>query len=451
MKGRQLPHRQWSSWPMFVLAATGSAIGLGNIWKFPYLVGEHGRGAFVLVYLLCLLFLGIPVMAAEILIGRRGRRNPPDSVAVLAAEASADGRWRWLGWMGMVAGFLILSYYSVIAGWTLAYIFKMAGGDFIGRDSHAVEGIFVEFISHPGQQIVWHSLFMLGTMLIVARGIQGGLEKAVELLTPALFLILLILVGYAMGTGEFMQGFWYLFTPDFSQLTAANILVAMGHAFFTLSLAMGAMLIYGSYLPAGVSVLRVSLIVAGADTIVAIMAGLAIFPLIFAHHLPLAFGPGLIFRTLPVTFAQMPGGALFGGLFFVLLGLAALSSAISLIEPTVAWLVEVRRMSRVMACMTSGLLCWVLGLGTVLSFNDWQTLTVFGMTFFQWLDFLTANVMLPLGGLMIALFVGWIMGRETVMEASGAGTLMFHGWWGLTRFVAPGGVILVFIQALGLI
>ncbi len=449
--GKRVAHPQWSSWQMFVLAATGSAVGLGNIWKFPYLAGKHGGGAFVLVYLLCLLLMCIPVMAAEILMGRRGRQNPVASVEFLAVEADVDARWRWLGMMGMLAGFLILSYYSVIAGWTLAYIFKTAAGEFIGSDGEQVTRIFVDFIASPKQQIIWHTIFMLVTMVIVARGIQGGLEKAVELLTPALFLILLILIGYAMGTGEFMRGFNFLFTPDFSKLTEETILVAMGHAFFSLSIAMGAMLIYGSYLPDGVSIIRTSLIVVGADTIIAIMAGLAIFPLIFANHLSISFGPGLIFSTLPLTFAQMPGGTLFGGLFFVLLSFAALSSSISLIEPAVAWLVEDMDMNRSMACWASGLLCWILGLGTVLSFNEWRDFTLLDMTFFEWLDYLTSNLMLPLGGLMIAVFVGWIMRRGGVREALGSGPIMFYCWWLLIRFVAPGAVVLVFMQAIGLL
>ena len=426
-------------------------MGLGNIWKFPYLAGKHGGGIFVLVYLLCLLLLCIPIMVAEILVGRIGRRNPVASLEILSQLSGCRKSWRWLGTLGMVAGFLILSYYSVIAGWTLSYIFKTATGEFRGHDAEGVENFFIEFIASPRQQIVWHTLFMTATLVIVAHGIQGGLEKAVELLTPALFLILTILMGYALGTGEFMHGALFLLFPDISNLTAETVLAALGHAFFSLSIAMGVMIAYGSYLPNGISIIKASLIVAAADTVVAIMAGLAIFPLVFANHVPLTFGPGLIFKTLPMIFAQMPGGTLFGGLFFVLLAIAALSSSISLIEPTVAWLVEDKALSRGMACWLSGMTCWFLGLGTVFSFNIWRDLTVFDKTFFQGLDFLTSNLLLPLNGLMMAIFVGWFLRHKLTRSELDAGPVLFACWWLLIRFVAPGAVMLIFMQAIGIL
>ncbi len=451
MQDRRGTRQRWSSSLMFVLAATGSAVGLGNIWKFPYLVGKHGGGTFVLIYLACLLLLCIPIMVAEILIGRHGRRNPPVSVDILARQAGSRLSWRWLGMAGMVAGFLILSYYSVIAGWTLFYIFEMAMGVFGGFDALEVERFFAAFIASPWKQIVWHSLFMTATLVIVARGLQGGLEKAVELLTPALFLILLILIGYVLGTGEFLHGMAFLFTPDTSKFTAETVLAAMGHAFFSLSIAMGVMMVYGAYLPDGVSIVKASLIVAGADTVVAIMAGLVIFPLVFSNHLPLTFGPGLIFKTLPLTFAQMPGGTLFGGLFFVLLTIAALSSSISLIEPTVAWLVEEMGWTRDAACWSSGGICWFLGLGTVFSFNAWRGFTLLDRTFFQWLDFLTSNLLLPLSGFVVAVFMGWVVRPELSRSVLNCGDAVFAAWWISIRFVAPGAVMLIFMQAMGLL
>jgi NSS family neurotransmitter:Na+ symporter len=278
-------HGQWSSKFAFILAATGSAVGLGNIWKFPYITGDNGGGAFVMVYLLCILVIGIPIMMAEVMLGRRGRQSPINTMTTLAREAGASPYWRWIGWMGVVAGFLILSYYSVIAGWALAYVFRAASGAFNGVGSEEVQRMFSRLVSDPERLLAWHTIFMLMTTLVVARGVRGGLEKAVRILMPALFLILVILVGYAMNTGHFEQGLNYLFTPDFSRLSTDGVLIAMGHAFFTLSLGMGAIMVYGSYLPEKASIAGTTLTIALLDTLVAVLAALAIFPIVFANGL----------------------------------------------------------------------------------------------------------------------------------------------------------------------
>jgi len=294
---RKSIHGEWSSRWVFILAATGSAVGLGNIWKFPYMAGENGGGAFVLIYLLCILLLGIPVMMAEVLIGRRGRQSPVNTMITLAKEEGANKHWVWLGWSGVVAGFLILSYYSVIAGWTLAYILDAVSGTFTGMSSEDAAGVFNKLIGSPGQLIFWHSLFMLLTMLVVARGVQEGLEKAIRFLMPALFILLIIMVGYALSTDAFGKGFSFMFTPDFSKITTEGILKAMGQAFFTLSLGMGAIMIYGSYMPHDASIAGTSITVAMADTAVALLAGIAICPIVFANHREPAQGPGLVFVT----------------------------------------------------------------------------------------------------------------------------------------------------------
>lgn len=448
----QSPHGQWSGRMAFILAATGSAVGLGNVWKFPYITGENGGGAFVLVYLLCIAVIGVPIMMAEVLLGRRGRQSPINTMAKLAREESLSASWKWLGIMGVVTGFIILSYYSVIAGWALAYIERSLSGTFTQASPEQVEAVFSGLTGDWEKLLGWHTIFMVATMLIVLRGVRAGLEKAVTILMPGLLLILIFLVGYAAANGNFEQGAAFLFNPDFSKLSGAAILTAMGHAFFTLSLGMGAIMIYGSYLPQDVSITRVAFTVAIADTAVALLAGLAIFPVVFANGMEPAAGPGLVFQTLPLAFGQMPGGLIIGSLFFVMLAFAALSSAISIIEPAVTWLIEKLDASRAQASLIAGLLTWVLGVGTVLSFNVWSENTLWGMTFFDFLDYLTANILLPLGGLLIAVFVGWKMRRSIALdELAVQDGAWFQLWHFIVRFVAPLAVILVFAQAIGVI
>ena len=450
-KKRTSLHGQWSSRWAFVLAATGSAVGLGNIWKFPYITGENGGGAFVMVYLICIACIGIPIMMAEIMIGRRGRRSPINTMRVLAREGHHHPAWQYLGWIGVLAGFLILSYYSVIAGWALAYLFRAAGGTFDGAGAERTSDIFAALTGDPERLLAWHTIFVVMTMIVVARGVQSGLEKAVRFLMPSLFVLLALLVGYAMSTGSFGEGLRFLFSPDFSRLTPAAILIAMGHAFFTLSLGMGAIMVYGSYLPDDASITNTSVVIAAADTLVALLAGMAIFPIVFAHGLEPGAGPGLIFQTLPIAFGNMPGGRFFGTLFFILLVFAAWTSAISLIEPAVAWLVENRGMTRVMAAVWAGLITWLTGLGTVFSFNLWADNRFFGKTFFDLLDFATANVILPLGGLFIALFAAWTLSRRTTQEELGLGESGYRIWYILVRYVAPLAVITIFLNVIGVL
>ncbi|OAI11729.1 transporter [Methylomonas lenta] len=444
-------HGQWSSRFAFILAATGSAVGLGNIWKFPYIAGENGGGAFVMVYLLCVAALGVPIMIAEIMLGRRGRKSPINTMQDLATEAGADPRWQYLGWMGMVAGFLILAYYSVIAGWAMAYIVKAFFGSFMNSSAEEIQRLFENLMASPVQQIFWHTAFMLITMQLVMRGVQGGLEKAVRFLIPTLFVILIFLVGYAMTSGGYQQAMTFLFDPDFSKIDADAVLTAMGHAFFTLSLGMGAIMVYGSYLPGHVSIAKTTFYIAGADTIVALLAGIAIFPLVFANNLETGAGPGLIFQTLPLAFGHMGGGWLFGLLFFVLLFFAALSSSISLIEPAVAWLVENKNIQRHQACVWSGTACWALGVGVVFSFNIWSDLKLFDKNLFQLLDYLTANLMLPLGGMAIAIFAGWMMKTADVEQELEIPSQGFQVWQFLIKYLAPVAVFLVFLHVLGVL
>ncbi len=457
-------HNQWSSRLAFMLAAIGSAVGLGNIWKFPYITGEYGGGAFVLVYLACIALIGIPVMIAEILLGRRARANPIDAFRSLAEAEGRSRAWGAIGLMGVFAGFVILSFYSVVAGWALAYVFEALFGAFDGLDGERAGQLFGALTGSSARLLFWHTVFMLLTVAVVARGVRSGLERLVTLLMPLLFVLLALLVGYAMAAGEFARGFHYLFDVDFSRVflacaddgschfTPEPLLVAMGHAFFTLSLGMGAILVYGSYMPREASIAGSTLMIAIADTLVALMAGLAIFPLVFANGLEPGAGPGLVFVSLPIAFGAMPGGQLVGVLFFLLLVFAAWSSSISLMEPGVAWLSENGHLSRGRASLLLGGAAWVLGIGAALSFNLWSDYRLFGKTFFDLEDFLASNILLPAGGLFIALFAGWVLRRRVSEEELALrGTRAFGLWYFVIRYVAPAGIVLVFLNAIGVI
>lgn len=446
----------WSSRMAFILAATGSAVGLGNIWKFPYITGENGGGVFVLVYLLCIAAIGIPIMMAEVMIGRSGRKSPISAMRILAERAGKSPNWQWVGWMVVASASIILSFYSVIAGWALSYIGYAASGTFSGASAETIGNIFSSLLADPATLLMWHSLFMVLTIVVVARGVRAGLERAVTLLMPGLFILLLVMVGYAMVAGDFARGFNFLFQPDFSKLTTSAVLTAMGHAFFTLSLGMGAMMAYGSFLPDNVSIAKTAITVSILDTVVALLAGLAIFPIVFANGIEPSAGPGLVFQSLPLAFGQMPGGALFGTLFFILLAFAAWTSSISLLEPLVEWLEEHRGINRKVAAIGGGVAIWLLGLVSVFSFNIWsdvKPLSMFklfeGKTLFDLLDYLTANIMLPMGGLLAALFVGWIISRKSAREAlEMEDNMQFKIWYVLVRFVAPIAVLIVFIYNL---
>jgi NSS family neurotransmitter:Na+ symporter len=444
-------HGHWSSRMAFILAVTGSAVGLGNIWKFPYIAGANGGGAFVLVYLFCVLLIGMPVMMSEILIGRRGRRNPVATMQLLGQEEAGSGRWTIIGVMGVLAGVLILSYYSVIAGWTLAYIVKSASGVFAGASAAEVGAEFGDFVGNWGLVALSHTLFMALTIFVVARGVERGLEQAVRFMVPALLLLLIILLGYSMSSGYFGQGLAFMFTPDFSKLTWDSVLAALGQAFFTLSIGMGAIMAYGAYLPEETSITGSSGAVVFGDTAIAMLAGLVIFPLVFANGLDPADGPGLVFQTLPLAFGQMSGGVVFSTLFFVLLSFAAWTSAIGLMEPAVAMLVEHFNRTRSEAAVIVGVVIWALGFATVLSFNVLGDATFYKGTLFDNIDHLTSNVMLPLGGLLISIFAGWIMCRNSTSEELGSSGSLYKLWRFLARYVAPIGILFVFLNAIGVL
>ncbi len=441
---------QWSSYWTFIFATAGAAVGLGNIWKFPYIAGENGGGAFVLVYLACVLIIGIPLMIAEIAIGRAGAHNPQTSMMKLTKKYHVSRYWSYAGFLIVLSGFLILSYYSVIAGWAVAYVFKMLGGVFEHADATKVKQIFDALVHSQNQLLFWHSVVMISTIGVVSLGVEKGLERAVYYLFPAMLALLLILVGYSMSTGYFQEGVSFLFHPKMSKLTSTGILVAVGHAFFTLSIATGSIMMYGAYLPRHISILKTSMYIAGFDTLIALLAGLAIFPVVFAHGLPPSAGPGLIFQSLPLSFGHMPYGMFIGTVFFIMLVFAAFTSAISLLEPSVAWLMDTFHLSRRKAALFSGVAIWILSLITVFSFNRWQHVTLFKLNPFDLLDMLTANIMLPLGGLLVAIFAAWkFKGARHELELR-EGPL-FRLWQFCLGVIAPIAIITVFLHALGLV
>ena len=440
-------HGQWSSRWIFVLAATGSAVGLGNIWRFPYITAEHGGGAFVLIYLVCIILVGLPIMMSEIMLGRRGRRSPFPAMEVLAEEEGRSRHWRLVGVLGVFAGFFILTFYSIVAGWTLAYILRAASGMFNGASAQETQDIFNALVSDPERLLAWHTIFMIMTVFVVSRGVKQGLEQAVRYLMPALFLLLLFLVGYSATTSGFSDAVSYLFKPDFSQVGPSTILVALGQAFFSLSLGMGAIMTYGSYLSERASIPGTTAYIGVMDTGVALLAGLAIFPIMFSFGLqPEEGGPGLIFMILPIAFGQMSYGSVLAFIFFTLLMFAAWTSALSILEPITAWLVEKTGYTRMKAAICSGFVAWLLGLGSLLSLNLWSEVKLFGMTFFGLMEHLSVNIMLPVGGLLISVFAAWFMSKSSSFAELKLSNNAYLAWKVAAMFIAPAGVILILLQ-----
>ena len=435
-----------------MLATAGSAIGLGNIWKLPYMIGVNGGSAFVLVFVACIFFVGIPLMMTEILLGRRAQKNPLDGMSSLATEANVSNYWKYLGGMGMLTGLLILGFYSVIGGWVLAYIFEAASGSFSQITASQSTSNFDGLLASPLKLLFWHSIFMLMTIGVVARGVNSGLEKANNILIPALFAILLVLLGYSMSVGDMQTAYQFMFTPDFSKITPVAVLSALGHAFFSLSLGMGAVMVYGSYLQRNVSIARTSIYIALADTMLGLLVGLAIYSLVFANHLEPNAGPGLIFQTLPIAFGQMPGGGFIGTLFFVLVAFAAWTSSISLVEPAIAWITENSIIKRAPAAWGLGLIVWLIGFAVVLSFNEWKDIkVVFGLNIFETLDKLTSTILLPLGGLLMAIFAGYFMKKDHVQEELNLNDSAFKLWRVTNNIVAPIAIAAVFLYLFGVI
>ena len=438
----------WSNRRTFILVATGSAVGIGNIWKFPYIAGQNGGGAFVLVYLLSVIVIGIPLMMAEILVGRRGRSSPSQSFRILSTSEGASRHWQLAGSLGVLASFLILTFYSVIGGWSIAYLIKALSNGFAGATGESATADFTAFLASPATLILWHSVFLLFVVIVVSRGISRGIEKAVSVLMPAMFVLLLVLVAYAASTDAFGQSLAFLFYPDFSKLNADVVLVALGHAFFTLSLGMSVMVAYGSFLPANVNIAGAAVTVSILDTLAAILAGLIVFSMVFGNDLPVGSGPGLVFQTMPIAFGTITGGYLIGVLFFFLLLFAAWSSAISLLEPIVERFESHIGSTRLRGAIIAGGVAWLIGNACALSFNvlaDFKP--VAGKTIFDLLDYVSSNILLPVTGFLVAVFVGWVLSSRNARDELGVkeGPL-FWAWRILLRFVTPLLVVAVFVS-----
>lgn len=459
MKARE----HWSSGLGFVLAAAGSAIGLGNIWKFPYITGENGGGAFVLVYLICIFIIGLPVMLCEITLGRHTQKNPVGAFKAVSPGSSlfahiigvmvflgglimlAFGRWGWgalllvigglifrYGWtmagvMGVLSGFVILSFYSVVAGWTVGYIWKAMTGALDFNTVEEAGSYFREYSTNPWWGIGCHGLFLLMCIMIVYRGVRKGIERWSKILMPILLLLLVVLIVRGLTLSGAMEGVRFYLNPDFSKIGAKSVLVALGHAFFSLSLGMGAMITYGSYVSREENIFRSTLLICILDTAIAIMAGLAIFPAVFALGFEPGTGPGLAFQVLPAVFHQIPGGPVWAALFFLLLLVAALTSGISLLEVVTAYFIDERGWGRHGAAAFFGFLIFLIGIPCSLSLHDWsrlewlravmvRSLEISQPSFFDFMDNLASNWMLPLGGLLISLFVGWVWGTRKAVE-----------------------------------
>ncbi|MFK7913136.1 MAG: sodium-dependent transporter [Pseudomonadales bacterium] len=442
----------WSGRLTFILASVGAAVGLGNIWKFPYTVGNSGGSAFVLVYVLAILLIATPIMLSEMMIGRHGRASAPTAMQKLALASGSTRHWGLVGWMGVFGLLLVLSFYSVIAGWTIAYLLQSVSGGLAGLTPDQTGAKFGEFLAQPGPMILWHLAFTAATVFVVARGVKLGLERFVKVLMPALFVTLIGLVIYAAIIGDFAQASAFLFTADLSKLTAPVVLAAVGQAFFSVNVGVGAVLTYSAYLPKDVNLFRSAITISLGDTLVALLAGLAIFPIVFAYNMNPAEGPGLIFVTLSAAFATMPGGSIIGAAFFLMILFAALTSSISMLETMTARAAERPGLSRARAATAIGACTFVLGLVTVFSFSSWSDVHLLGQfaafegkTPFDLIDYFVSNLIMPIAGVLYAVFASWILSREVQVAELGVGDgALYKLWLLLARYIAPVAIAAVF-------
>ena len=437
----------WKGNSTFILAAAGSAVGLGNIWKFPYMVGSNGGSAFVIIYLLCILAIGLPVMASEVLIGKYGRKSPINSLKALAKENAISENWKYLGILGALAGILILSYYSVFAGMALSYIFNFFPSGLENPSEYSAR-YFSELSSSHWILIFWHSTFLMITCWIVAMGVVKGIGRSVSILMPFLFLFIILISFYSSYIGNFNETIFFLFKPDFSSITPEVVISAMGQAFFSLSIGMGAIMAYGAYMPERQVIGKTVLTIIILDTLVALCAGIAIFPIVFSNtSLEVSAGPGLIFETLPVAFYSLPFGNLFSIIFFTLISIAALSSSISLLEPFTAWMEEKLKMHRRIIVVCLGFIVWFLGIGSIFSFNIWSDLKFLGLNFLELMDYLTNNIMLPVGGFFISIFVGWVLPNSLVQNYLKLNDQLFKIFIFFLKYISTGAIALIFLYS----
>ena len=432
-----------------LLAMAGSAIGLGNLWRFPYLLGENGGAAFIIVYLICVCFICLPIFVSEFVIGRRSQKN----AFAAFRDLSGGSAWRLVGLMTVIVPLIVASYYCVIGGWAFEYLFKSCTFSFTGDASQAaMSTMFSDFVSSPVAPVVCQTLFLLATVLIVVVGIKDGIEKFSKVMMPMLFVIIIAIAVYSLTLPGSGAGVKYLFTPDFSKIDGNAIASALGQAFFSLSLGFGTIMTYASYVDKKEDILFQSSSSAIADTVFALIAGVAIMPAVFAFGIDPQSGPGLVFETLPCVFGQMPGGALIAILFFVALIVAALTSSISMIEVGVAYLIEEKKLSRFASCAILFVICWIVGMFCALSFGPLAEVKLAGRSIFDFFDNLTSNILMTLGSLLTVLFVGWRLKKTDIYEEfTNGGTLsrnvkIFGVLWFLIRYVCPVAILVIFIS-----
>ena len=436
---------QWSSRWGFFLAAIGFSVGLGNIWRFPFVTGENGGSAFLIIYLACALGIGLPLLITELSIGRRGRGSSAGSIIAVASESLRSARWGAVGTLAAACLFMILSYYTVITGWTLDYLFRSASGSLAEISKDESLSAFDALMANPWRLIFWNTVVHISVFLIVRRGVQGGIEKAVKVLMPVLFVALFAMVIYGFVSGDMKAAATFLMEPDFSKVNAGTVMAAIGQAFFSIGIGMGALIAFGAYLPSEYSIPKSSVGIIFADTGVALLAGFAIFPLVFAFGLEPSGGSGLTFVTLPVAFGQMPGGILFGSIFFILLFAAALSSCIGCGEGVAFWIMEKFNVNRQMSILYTTVAAWLVGLVTIFSLGDWSDFypldfipAMVGMNIYVAIDFLAANILLLVGAMFTSVFFGWFVPKKIQLEAIDvADSGLFRFWQILVRFVIP--------------
>ena len=443
---------RWSSEYTFVIAAIGAAVGLGNIWRFPYLAGQSGGGAFVLIYLIFVIVLGVPLIMGELALGRHGRKSPVETMHKLT-DGTHSSIWRSIGWLSVSLPLVTMGFYAVVTGWVLDYIIKMLTGNFknITGDGSTE---YLSILQHSwSYMLLLNTGFLIAVGIIVALGIKRGLETTVKVLMPALFAILVVMAIYALATGDAGKALEFLFKPDFSKVTTDVVIAALGQALFSLAIGSGALLTYGAYLPETVKIKKTAGMIAGADTLVALLAGLAIFPIVFQYGLTPSEGPGIIFVSLPIAFGQMNGGIIIGVLFFVLLFFAAFTSGLSLIEPIVS-VFENKGYSRKKAVIGVSLFCWFLSSLSALSFNILQNQRplefislLVGKNIFQTLDFAVSSIFLPLNVLLISIFLGWVLSRKVLLEQFGfKQTDIGYILWSFSmKFLTPLACILILL------
>jgi NSS family neurotransmitter:Na+ symporter len=438
----------WSSRFAFVMASVGFAVGLGNIWRFPYVTGENGGSAFVVIYLLCALAIGIPCLMAELLVGRRGGGSPPRSMAVVAQESGRSKGWSIVGGMGVATAYTIAITYAVVVGWVLWYLARALSAGFAGFDAGIAEATFTGLLTDNQSMMFWTLVGNIIVGSIIYAGVTSGIERAVTIMMPLMFALLVGLSIYNYFAGGFVETLQWLFTPDFSKVTGATFLAAIGQAFFSIGVGMGGMMTYGAYLPRDFSIARGAATIVMADTLIALLAGFVVFPAVFHFGLDMASGPGLIFQTLPVAFAQMPGGAIFAVLFFIMLAVAGVTSMVGLLESVTSWTKERLAISRQQSALLVVGSVTTLSVISVLSYNVWESYQLMGLNFNELTEALYDKLLLPLAGLLVALFTGWFMHRE-FSESELVDDAKWYGVWRwLTRFVAVPAVAIILISGL---